>query len=254
VTRFWSGRAGFATVAWLLAASPLNAWQQPQATSAAQEFDVASVKPNPSGGGISVLVPGHGNLMVSNATLKHLIGYAYHLAEGMISGPSWLDSARFDIFAKGKGNEPDSEVQLMTQSLLAQRFGLRSHRETKDGPVYFLVPTNGGLKAPPLNTSNPRTNLRPSPALPPGPHWSMGVDASMEEFGAVLTNYVGRPVLDQTGIAGKFHLALWWGKDPDTDPDIFSALQEQLGLKLKAGRSQVEVLVIDHVEKEPTAN
>jgi uncharacterized protein (TIGR03435 family) len=248
MTKFWSGRAGFATVAWLLAASPLNAWQRPQATSAAQEFEVASVKPNPSGGGISVLVPGHGNLMVSNATLKHLIGYAYHLAEGMISGPSWLDSARFDIFAKGKGNEPDSEVQLMTQSLLAQRFGLRSHRETKDGPVYFLVPTNGGLKAP------PETDRRPFNAPPPGPHLNMRMDAPLDEFAAILTNFAGRPVIDQTGITGKFNLALWWGKDPDTDPDIFSALQEQLGLKLKAGRSQVEVLVIDYVEKEPTAN
>jgi uncharacterized protein (TIGR03435 family) len=77
---------------------------------------------------------------------------------------------------------------------------------------------------------------------------------SLGEFAAILTNYAGRPVIDHTGIDGKFPFALWWGRDPDNDPDLFSALQLQLGLKLQAGRSQVEVLVTDHVEKEPTAN
>jgi uncharacterized protein (TIGR03435 family) len=136
----------------------------------------------------------------------------------------------------------------MTQSLLAQRFGLQTHRETKEGPVYFLVATTGGLKALPASVS------RSYPAPPPGAHWTMGGEASMEEFGAILTNYVERPVIDQTGISGKFYVKLWWGKDPDTDPGIFSALQEQLGLKLKPGRGQIDVLVVDRINKTPTEN
>jgi uncharacterized protein (TIGR03435 family) len=247
----WSGRAGLAAALWLLAAFPLGAWQQPQATSARPEFDVASVKPNPSGGGISVLVPGHGELMARNVTLRVLIGFAYHLPEQMVSGPSSLDSARCDVFAKGKADAPDSEVRLMTQSLLARRFGMQAHRETKEAPVYFLVPTKGGLKPPPKN--GPNAGSYPPP--PPGPHLSMRMEpASLEELAAILTNYAGRAVINRTGIAGKFPFALWWGRDTDNDPDLFSALQAQLGLKLTSGRSQVEVIVIDHVEKEPTAN
>ena len=76
----------------------------------------------------------------------------------------------------------------------------------------------------------------------------------MEEFGAILTNYVGRAIIDQTGTTGKFYVKLWWAKDPDADPDIFSALQEQLGLKLKPGRGQIDRLVVDRINKTPTEN
>jgi len=226
----------------------------PQSATRTPSFEVASVKPtsvkpDPSGGGISILVPGHGSLRAINTTLRHLFSFAYHLPEQLISAPSWLDSTRFDIFAKGNSDVPDSEIRLMTQSLLAQRFGLQAHHETKEGQVYFLVPARGGLRAPPASAPNPR----PYPARPPGPHWTMGMEAPLEEFAAILTNYAGRPVIDHTGINGKFDLRLWWGRDPDTDPDIFSALQEQLGLKLESGRAPVETLIVDHVEK-PTEN
>lgn len=244
---FWFVRAVLAPVTWLLAALPLGACQQPQTTSARPEFDVASVKPDTSGGGMSILVPGHGSLRANNVRLRNLISFAYHMPEQLITGPSWLDSARFDIFAKGNSDAPDSEIRLMTQSLLAQRFAVQAHHETKEGPVYFLIQARGGLKAPPA------TDQRPYNATPPGPHFNMGMDAPLEEFAAILTNYAGRPVVNHTGITGKFNLRLWWGRDPETDPDIFSALQEQLGLRLESGRGPVETLIVDHVEK-PTEN
>jgi uncharacterized protein (TIGR03435 family) len=82
----------------------------------------------------------------------------------------------------------------------------------------------------------------------------MGGDATTEEFAARLSRGVGDPVIDRTGVAGKFHFYLWWGDDPDTDPDIFEAVREQLGLELKGGKSEVEFLVIDRVSRTPSDN
>jgi uncharacterized protein (TIGR03435 family) len=219
-----------------------------QRVDSAPSFEVASVKPSQSDSHMAVLIPADGRLLASDMPLRHLIGFAYHLPDQMISGPSWLDSSRCDIVAKATRDASESQLRLMTQSLLAQRFGLQAHHETKEGPVYFLVPTSSGLKALPASVQ------RSYPAQPPGPYRSMGGEASMEEFGAILTNYVGRAIIDQTGTTGKFYVKLWWAKDPDADPDIFSALQEQLGLKLKPGRGQIDTLVVDRVNKTPMEN
>jgi uncharacterized protein (TIGR03435 family) len=219
-----------------------------QPADSVPSFEVASVKPSLSGSHIGVLIPADGKLLASDMPLRHLIGFAYRLPDEMVSGPSWLDSSRCDIVAKATRDASDSQLRLMTQSLLAQRFGLQAHHETKEGPVYFLVPASGRWKV--LPAGDPRSY----PAPPPGPYRSMGGEASMEEFGAILTNYVGRAIIDQTGTTGKFYVKLWWAKDPDADPDIFSALQEQLGLKLKPGRGQIDRLVVDRINKTPTEN
>lgn len=225
---------------------PLPIWTQP---AAGPEFEVASVKPNPSAGGISVLVPAHGNLMGKDVSLMRLISFAYDLPAPRISGPSWLDSDRFSIFAKGKTDARDTEIRPMTQALLVERFGLQCHRETKAARVFFLVVAGGGLKAPPADAPQP-----PHPKFPPGPHHTMGGDATMEEFAARISKGAGDPVIDRTGITGKFHLYLWWGDNPEADPDIFQALPEQLGLRLKTGKSEVEFLVIDRVNRTPSEN
>jgi uncharacterized protein (TIGR03435 family) len=213
---------------------------------------VASVKPNLSGGGGSQWNPQHGNFTAENATLKQLIGFAHHLPELTISGPGWLDSARFDINAKGAGDAPDSQVRLMLQALLQDRFHFQAHRETKEMAVYSLVVASGGLKAQPADAPNPA----PFPKLPPGPHAVMQMaHASMAELAANLSNFAGRPVQDRTGIQGTFRLMVWYGNNPESDaPDLFTALLEQVGLRLEAGRGPVETLVVDHADKVPTGN
>ena len=227
---------------------PAALWSQ---QAARPEFEVASVKPNLSGDGMSRWDPVHGNFTAENASLKQLIGFAYHLPTLMISGPGWMESARFDIDAKGKADVPDSQVALMVQALLEDRFHLRAHRETKDGAVYLLEVASGGLKAP--RADAPPT---PYPQLPPGPHAMMQMaHTTMAELAANLVNFAGRPVLDRTGIEGTYRVRVWYGNNPESDaPDVFTALREQVGLKLESGRGPVETLVVDQADKVPTEN
>jgi len=217
--------------------------------AAEPEFEAASVKPNSSTGGISVLIPANAKLLARRVTLMRLISFAYDLSYARISGPSWLDLATFDVQAKGQVGSKDADIRLMTQKLLADRFGLQSHRETKVGNVYFLIPAGGELKMVPEHESPP-----PNPKFPPRPHNTAGGDVTMSDLAAVLSKFVGAPVIDRTGIAGKFHYYVWWGRNPDIDPDIFQAVKEQLGLKLQPGKSDVEFLVIDRANRTPSEN
>jgi uncharacterized protein (TIGR03435 family) len=220
-------------------------------TAARAEFEVASVKVNLSGDGGADWNPEHGNFTAENATLRQLIMFAYHLPGSMISGPGWLDSVRFDIHAKGKGDAPDSQVELMMQSLLAGRFHLKVHRETKEGPVYFLTVMSGGLKAQRADTPHPT----PFSELPE-PHPMMrDSHVSMAELAGALTDLIRRPVFDRTGIEGEYRVMVWWGNKLQADaPDLFTALQEQVGLKLESGRGPVETLVVDAADKVPVEN
>jgi uncharacterized protein (TIGR03435 family) len=226
----------------------LPAWAQP---AAGPEFDVASVKPDPSVGVISALLPApaQGKLLAKHVSLMHLISFAYDLSYARISGPSWLDSEAFDIQAKGQAGSKDADMRQMMRALLAGRFGLQCHRETKEARVYLLVPASGSLKMVPADQPTPHR-----PNFPPSPHRTMGGDGTMAELATQLSRAVTVPVIDRTGVAGKFHYYLWWGDNPDTDPDIFQAVKDQLGLKLQAGKSDVEFLVIDRVNKTPSEN
>lgn len=216
--------------------------------AAGPEFEAAWLKPNPSVE-LSVLIPANGKLLGKCVTLMRLISFAYDVPFARISGPPWLDSTAFDVQAKGKVGTKDAEIRLMTRTLLAERFGLECHREIKAGRVYFLELASGGLKMVPADEPRP-----PNPKLPPSPHSTMGGDVTIEELAAYLCRSLQAPVIDRTGVAGKFHYYLWWGPKPETDPDIFQAVKEQLGLKLESGKSDVEFLVIDRVSKTPTEN
>ena len=220
--------------------------------AARAEFEVASVKVNASGGGGSQRNTPHGNFTCAGMSLKQLIAFAYHLPELMVSGPGWMDSARFDINAKGKGEAPDSQVRLMLQALLEDRFHLKVHRETKEGAVYFLTVMSGGMKAQPADAPNPA----PFPKLPAGPHSLMqNSHATMADLAERLTDLVRRQVVDRTGIQGAYRVRVWYGNNPESDaPDLFTALQEQVGLKLESGRAPVETLVVDAADKVPVEN
>ena len=202
--------------------------------------------------------------------MKYLLKTAYQVEDFQILGaPGWLDSDRFDIEAKAVGDPPRSQVLLMLQSLLADRFKLALHRETRELPVYELM----------LAKSGPKFKEKPCVGQPGPDNPCGGFTGSLRgmlvgrvvptrELAEALATLLNRSVLDKTGLTGNYDFDLNWTPDGATirgpgDPDapppdpngpsIFTAVQEQLGLELKSAKGPVEVLVIDHAEK-PDAN
>jgi uncharacterized protein (TIGR03435 family) len=177
-------------------------------------------------------------------------------------GPAWMNSERYDIFAKSElGDEPPGDpnpasihqTRLKLQALLADRFHLQVHRETREIPVYALTIGKNRSKL----TEAGGASVREAPA---GMHMACGrmtgTDATMENFARSLTRELSRPVEDRTGLAGKYNFQFDWTPEngpcegsASDGPSIFSAVQEQLGLKLEATRGPVEIIVIDHAEK-----
>jgi uncharacterized protein (TIGR03435 family) len=253
-----------------------------------RRFDVAAIKPNNSGAnflGIRV-VPG-GGLRAVNATLRSMIREAYQVRDFQLSGgPAWLDSARYDIEAKGQiepGSQEQTGLQVMKmlQALLADRFQLSIHRETKEMPIYALLVAKNGpkLEASREGCFDPTAGIPPPPTLPGqspsrpcggfnnSSNQMLGAKVGMSHFAANLSKFIGRTVVDRTGLKGTYDIALRWTpyegqaflaptEPPPADgsqPSIFTAVQEQLGLRLESQRGPVEVLVIDGAEK-PSEN
>jgi uncharacterized protein (TIGR03435 family) len=283
---------GVLAVAMLLVVAAIGVFGQ---QAARPEFQVASIKPNTAVGarGMGVRALPGGRLTALNAPLMMLIQNAYAVqASQVVGGPSWINSEGYDIEAKPEGNTDRQHMWLMLQTLLADRFKLALHRETRERPVYALTLTKAGLKQPPPNAGSCVT-IDPSAPPPPGaplgfPCGKVGVMGSpsgllqmqggkvpMPELVRVLAMVLGRPVVDRTGVTGEFDVHLEFTPDESTmglpgaggpgdpggpplatdpgRPNIFAALQEQLGLKLASAKGPVEVLVIDHVER-PAAN
>jgi uncharacterized protein (TIGR03435 family) len=256
----------------------------------APSFEVASIKPNKSGDNRAMRRPQVGGLFSeTNYTVRIIIETSYQLKpHQMIAGPEWdrLLAEHFDIEAKAEGNPPKDQMNLMLRSLLADRFKLVVHHETRQLPVYALVLPKAGKTGRQLTPHSDGAKCT-DPALglsPPGPDGTLpapcgsfsivgtpgglrdaGNNVTMDMFVALLGNYVDRPVVDRTGQKGTYDLTFEFepplgpGSQPSTDasasapPSIFTALQEQLGLKLESQTGPVDVLVIDHVE-EPSAN
>ena len=266
-----------------------------QGDGSAAAFDVASVKPNKSGEP-SVrfrLQPG-GRLTAQNAPVQSLITFAYAVQPFQLDGgPGWVRSDRFDITAKTDPEVPPTPpgtvgpIQLMMRSLLADRFKLKVHRETKDMPTYALVlarsdgrlgdqMTASTTDCAALIAARLQGATGPTPPAQPGarpqcristmgPGIVSGDDVAMAQFAQVLSQTMDRVVVDKTGLTALYSFRLEFTPaqlppgglppgappiDPD-GPSLFAALQEQLGLKLEAQRSPVEMLVIDSVE-QPT--
>jgi uncharacterized protein (TIGR03435 family) len=273
---------GASTPLTLTKATPATAWAipdapappKPMAADANLVFDVATIKPSdPETRGQSILVGrGGSNLFTTtNTTLNDLITFAYdvHLRQ-VAGGPSWMESERFDITAKPEapGIPNVTQLRTMAQKLLAERFGLAFHREKREMPAYVLTAGKGAPKL----TKNESGGLLPGfGGRGPG---SIGVrNSTMAEFAGFLqARILDRPVVDQTGVTGKFDFSLDWRPDlaqlgpppgggpppqlpPEVEarPDLFTAIQEQIGLKLESAKAPVEVLVIDKVQK-PSEN
>lgn len=218
-------------------------------------FDAATVKPNNSGTGVDHIRIGGGSLTIQNVSLKRLIGIANGVPEGrsyLFSGPEWLDSVNFDVLAKYPPDTPDPQVLQMLQRELEDRFSLRLRRETKEFSAYALLLTREGPK---FNASTRQGGYRFSyqnghAAGSAVTMAMLGDRLSRPDFG------LDRPVVDQTGLTGTYDVTFDWksGEPDDPSASLFTAIQEQLGLKLEARKIPLEVLVVDHAEKVPESN
>lgn len=258
----------------LLAGSFAPRWiafaqQQPRPS-----FEVASIKPNNSPSGNGGLRFDPGALTAENVGLRFLITWGYNVKMFQLTGgPGWMESAKFDIAAKAEGNASSERLRLMLQSLLEERFKLQLRHETKIQSVYSLVPAKSGIK---LRESRAdcealareqqagQLSRRNCGTWSGSDHEFTGTKISMAQFVEGLSQMLEFPVIDKTGFAGNFDVRLAWsGSDPvaapdgvagkTADPAIFTALREQLGLKLESAKGPVEVLVVDHLE-HPSGN
>jgi uncharacterized protein (TIGR03435 family) len=226
-------------------------------------FDVASIKPSRSDQGRSSMQVSAGRIRMENVSLKKVILAAYGIPddrEYALVGPDWLTTEHFDLQAKFPANTAMEQVRLMTQALLAERFELALHRETRQLPIYALVVAKNGPKIHAAQDGQPGTSN--------GPGRLDATKITMQKLADLLALTTGQQVVDATGLSGAFDFKLEWSPDemqkkrsPDETPDIgasgpsiFSALQEQLGLKLEGRKGPVEILVVDHIEKTPTEN
>ncbi len=289
-----------------------------QASDRSLQFDVASVKPaapQPPGrmmmgmrGGPGT--PDPGQVTFTNMPLSRIIMNAYNVKSFQVSGPSWLDSERFDITAKIPQGATKEQFHAMLQNLLAERFKLKAHNEQKEVPIYALTVARGGLKIKespkdaPAGASDAGSPLPPPPPGPPAmgrdgvPHMPpggrgelvsigpngfrmQGAHETMATLADVLSNQLGRPVIDNTGLTAKYDYTLNFspeglpgmrglpmpmgapvgaapasegGHEAESGPSIFSAVQEQLGLKLESRKGPVDLIVVDSAEKTPTEN
>ncbi len=285
-----------------------------QERGARPSFEVVSIKPNTSGAGGGGIGTRPGGLFTAtNVPAKMLIRQAYRMQDfQIIGGPNWLTTDRFDVEARAEAGAvpppsgpPDptrpNPIALMLQSMLEDRFQLKVHIETRELPVYNLVVGRDGSKMKSSADQNPQRGAAPPVPPPPvgppppggpGPRGApvMGPGSirigggnlvantiAMPQFVNTLSQMVGRPVVDKTGLTGMFDIDLRWtpeggqggpfgpggpagpeiapapvAADPSA-PSIFTAVQEQLGLRLESAKGPVEVIVIDSVQK-PTEN
>jgi uncharacterized protein (TIGR03435 family) len=240
-------------------------------TAHAQTFEVASIKPNTSGDRWESVSPvAGGRLTAKNVTVAWLVKTAYRVEPFQVATlPAWANSARFDVLATAADPKATPEqVRAMLQALLADRFQVTLHRENRDMPTYSLTVAKNGPK---LNRAKSDTCTASTVQNPCGGFriyqrsqmW--GNTVTVKQFAAELTYMMGRMVFDKTGIAGLYDIRVEWtpehfGPEPGTEvrPDeangtLFTALQEQLGLRLVPEKAPVEVLVIDRVSR-PAAN
>jgi uncharacterized protein (TIGR03435 family) len=241
-------------------------YAQPQAGGTGPGYEVASIKPSTPGvTGRSINADDSGRLTTENTTLKDLMRAAYGVRDfQIVGGPAWFDKDTYDIVAKPAGKSGPRDFGPNIQKLLADRFQLHIHRETKETSVYDLIIAKGGPKLKEVS-SDPRRGIRSRPGV------VTGMGASMVNLARYLSQLLGSQVNDKTGLSGEYDFQIEYAPDegpvnkglgdgPPTGtadsargPSIFTAVQEQLGLRLTAAKGRVEVIVIDHAEK-PSEN
>jgi uncharacterized protein (TIGR03435 family) len=240
----------------MMAVAATTAFAQPGPT-----FEVASVKRANGGPGPGDIPrnmdanPGH--FAMYNVPLRFALEWAYNLKDYEISGPDWIKGdERYDIVAKASSPVPADKIRLMVQALLTERFHMKSHMETRELSCYVLLPGKGPAK---LKEADPNGQ----PSLGGSANGVAFHNQPVSRFTFMLTRRMDRPVLDQTNLKGVYDFTVdtsglgFGGNPPPADsngPSIFTAVQEDLGLKLEARKQPIDVLVIDSVEKIPVGN
>lgn len=254
-------------------------------------FEVASVKHGApgdygiggNGGGPGTKDPT--SYSVENYPLSSLLEIAYGISSYQLSGPAWLDEERFTVNAKVPAGATKDQLKLMMRNLLVERFQLAAHFEKREVAGYQMVVAKGGPKlavSPGDPTLNDDPDKKPAPfklsfdkdgypELPPGRNYSMAMardrarwrfgDESMDDFAKILGSYVHQPILNATGLTGKYDFVISWFASPlqantsaDSGPSLLAAVQEQLGLKLEAKRVPVDAVIVDHIDRNPADN
>jgi uncharacterized protein (TIGR03435 family) len=236
--------------------------QRAHAQTPAPTFEVATIKPaaTSSDGHTHINYPPNDRFSATNITLLALMQWSYGVPERQIlEGPSWLSLTRFDIQAKADigdqiksltSDEGNELKRRMVQALLADRFQLKLHEETRTLPAYDLVVARGGPKVQPSQSHGKSIGVGRT-------HFN-GQGLGMTSIAEELSKITGRVVVDKTGLTGRYDFNLLWTTDDafatDSDPPtLFTAIQEQLGLKLEPAKEPVPVLIVDHVD-QPTPN
>jgi uncharacterized protein (TIGR03435 family) len=264
----------------LTRATPETTWTIPEpppplklmAPDATPEFEVATIKPSKPDERTSFLVNRSGMLNATNTSVSDMIKFAYDLHSRQVKGPAWIETEKYAITGKPdvQGMPNGKQLKSMVQKLLTDRFQLTFHREKKELSVYAITIAKSGAKI-----AKSESNSLNLPGFGGGPRGLQIRNATMGEFAEFLqARILDQPVVDQTGFGTtRYDFTLKWTPDaaqlaqlgapglnaqpavdnPDAPPDLFTAFQQQLGLKLESTKAPVDVLVIDRVEK-PSAN
>lgn len=245
--------------------APAGRAQTPATDKRRPSFEVASIKPgDPQAPRFGIRLQPNGRFVATNASLRQLISYAYDVRSNQITGGApWSDSEIYSVEAKPDAAAPvltgqahAEQTRLMLQSLLAERFGLVIHWVSKDEPVYELVVAKNGPKLKEAAEGEIESERV-------GRSQITGTGTPIALLIKPLSQLMGRSIVDGTQLTGKYDFSVQWtpspgpfrsgdAGEPPADPDgisVFTALEEQLGLQLRAARGSVEILVIDHAEK-----
>jgi uncharacterized protein (TIGR03435 family) len=244
------------------------AWAQPASDTA--RFSLASVRPavpqeiegclGMRCGGPAVVDPAFRYLDVP---LLSVLEWAYGKRNFQIfGGPGWLtspfDSPRFDLVAIVPTGTSEGRFNVMLQTLLADRFGLKVHHETRSLPINRLVIAKGGPKVKEMPKTNPSGSVEMRTTRRKGDLKTLGV-VPIETLLSALQSTLNEVVVDKTGLTGMYEFSMEWDDAPAVGaapplPNLATALEQGLGLKLEKGNADFDVLVVDHIEKTPTAN
>jgi len=210
-----------------------------------------------------------------NVSFANIITRAYGLNYWQLTGPDWIESERFDVTAKVPPGATKEQFQTMLQNLLAERFGLKVHRETKQVELYSLIAGKNGpklkphVRIPEAEADDPqpgslKTDAGGYPVLTHGMTmaWTrgkarlQGADQDIAWLVGQLAGQLGGPVTDDTGLTGRYDFALYWAarQGDDGSPELPEAVQQQLGLKLERKKGPIDMLVVDRADKTPREN
>jgi uncharacterized protein (TIGR03435 family) len=237
-----------------------------QAPAPVDSFEVASIRPAAPGKGDNIATD-PGSLTMRNVTLHRCLEWAYDLQKFQVSGPAWLDDERFDIAAHTSAASSESRRRLMLQTLLAERFAVKVHKEQKEMSVFLLVTAKNGPKFHEEGTKDASKFVESGSQTSQFGKDRKGLTYEgirLADLALQLSDPMERPVIDKTGLTGRYDIRLdvsalqssASGRESKDDVVnfILTGFQSQLGLQLKPGREKLDVLVIDSANQQPTGN